>query len=106
MQETSVVKRIVFVSPTLTLRERYGVDRQSGGETTPLGLAFLAGVTRQAGYETHIVDSEILGLTPEGACDAIMSYKPDVVGFTAVTISVHNAATVNRYSYGSESNHI
>src|SRR3990170_2592499 len=83
-KETSVVKSIVFVSPPLTLRERYGVDRQSGGETTPLGLAFLAGVTRQAGYETHIVDSEILGLTPEGACDAIMSYKPDVVGFTAV----------------------
>ena len=95
-KETSVVKSIVFVSPPLTLRERYGVDRQSGGETTPLGLAFLAGVTRQAGYETHIVDSEILGLTPEGACDAIMSYKPDVVGFTAVTISVHNAATVAR----------
>jgi len=87
---------IVFVSPPLTLRERYGVDRQSGGESMPLGLAFLAGVTRHAGYETHIVDSEILGLTPEETCDAIMSYKPDVVGFTAVTISVHNAATVAR----------
>lgn len=90
------MKSIVFVSPPLTLRERYGVDRQSGGETMPLGLAFLAGVTRKEGYDTHIVDSEVLGLTPEGACEAIMSHNPDVVGFTAVTISVHNAATVAR----------
>ena len=90
------MKSIVFVSPPLTLRERYGVDRQSGGESMPLALAFLAGVTRHAGYETHIVDSEILGLAPKEASDAIMSYKPDVVGFTAVTISVHNAATVAR----------
>lgn len=90
------MKKIVFVSPPLTLRERYGVDRQSGGETMPLGLAFLAAVTRQEGYETHIVDSEVLGLTAEGACKEIMSHKPDVVGFTAVTISVHNAAAVAR----------
>jgi len=90
------LKTIVFVSPPLTLRERYGVDRQSGGETMPLGLAFLAGVTRREGYETYIVDAEVLGLTPEGASEAIMLHNPDVVGFTAVTISVHHAATVAR----------
>jgi hypothetical protein len=55
---------IVFTSPPLSIRERYGVDRQSGGETMPLGLASLAAVTRREGYATHIVDSEVLGLTP------------------------------------------
>lgn len=88
------MKNIVLVSPPLSIRERYGVESQSGGETMPLGLASLAAVTRAAGYETHIVDSEVLGLSPQQACDAIMAYRPDIVGFTAVTISVHNAATV------------
>lgn len=85
---------IVFASPPLTIRERYGVDRQSGGETMPLGLASLAAVTRREGYATHIVDSEVLGLTSDMACDAIIRHAPDVVGLTAVTVSVHNAAMV------------
>lgn len=88
------MKTIVFTSPPLTIRERYGVDRQSGGETMPLGLASLAAVTRKEGYTTSIVDSEVLGLTIEMACDAILKHEPDVVGFTAVTVSVHNAAAV------------
>lgn len=85
---------IVFASPPLTIRERYGVDRQSGGETMPIGLASLAAVTRKEGYRTFIVDSEVLGLTPQMACDAILQHGPEVVGFTAVTVSVHNAAAV------------
>lgn len=87
-------KSIVFASPPLSLRERYGVSRKSGGETMPLGLASLAAVTRAEGHATRIVDSEVLGLTPEQACEAILRHDPDVVGFTAVTVSVHNAAQV------------
>lgn len=85
---------IVFVNPPLTLHERYGVNQQSGGKTMPIGLASLAAVTRQWGYPTRIVDSEALGLTIQQTCEEILSHAPDIVGFTAVTVSVHNAAAV------------
>lgn len=86
--------RIIFVHPPLTLKERYGVDHQSGGETTPLGLCYLAAAAREAGYDVNIVDAEILGYGKDTAVREILKLNPDVVGFTAVTISVDNAAAV------------
>lgn len=86
--------KIIFVHPPLTLKERYGVDHQSGGETTPLGLCYLAAATRDAGYDTSIIDAEILGYGKDSAVKEILKLNPDVVGFTAVTISIDNAAAV------------
>jgi len=70
--------RIVFVNPPLSLEERYGLKHRSGGETQPLGLAQLAAVTRSA----------------EDTVKEIAALKPDVLGITAVTISVFNAAAI------------
>lgn len=86
--------KITFVHPPLTLKERYGVESQSGGETTPLGLCYLAAATRKVGYDTSIVDAEILGYGKNMAVSEILKLNPDIVGFTAVTISVDNAAAV------------
>ena len=86
--------KITFVHPPLTLKERYGVDNQSGGETIPLGLVYLAAATRAAGNETTIIDAEILGYGKDAAAREILNKNPDVAGFTAVTISVDNAASV------------
>ncbi|MBN1671585.1 MAG: cobalamin-dependent protein [Kiritimatiellae bacterium] len=85
---------IVFCKPPLPLEKLYGGLSKGGNEMPPLGLAYLAAATRQAGYETAIVDALPLKLTFEQTVDRILSHGPRWVGLTAVTISVHDAARV------------
>ncbi|MBI4812159.1 cobalamin B12-binding domain-containing protein [Candidatus Falkowbacteria bacterium] len=86
--------KITLVQPPLTLKERYGVEHQSGGESIPLGLAYLASSARAAGCEVKIIDAEILHFNLERAAREILDTNPEIVGFTAVSISVDNAAAV------------
>ncbi|MDD5590180.1 MAG: radical SAM protein [Candidatus Portnoybacteria bacterium] len=86
--------RITLVQPPLTLEERYGVKHQSGGETIPLGLAYLASSVRAAGHKTKIIDAEINHWNLKEATKKIMETTPDLIGLTAVTISIDNAARV------------
>lgn len=86
--------KIILVQPPLTLEERYGVKHQSGGETIPLGLLYLAASARADGYPVKIIDAEILGLNIKAATEKIIAENPGLVGFTAVTVSVDNAAAV------------
>lgn len=86
--------KITLVQPPLTLEERYGIKHQSGGETIPLGLLYLASSIRADGYPVKIIDAEILGLNTKAATEKILAEEPGMVGFTAVTVSVDNAAAV------------
>ena len=85
------MKKILFINPPLTLKDRYGEMAESGTTTPPLGLCNLAAVTREAGYKTEILDAEALRLTFKETVDRIIKEKPDYIGITAVTISILNA---------------
>ncbi len=88
---------VTLVQPPLTLEERYGIkSKKSGGETIPLGIAYLASVARAAGHLVNIIDAEILNLNTALTVEKIMAENPAVVGFTAVTISVDKAAMIAR----------
>jgi len=88
--------KIVLVQPPLTLEERYGIKSKSGGESIPLGLVYLAAAVRAAGHQVSIIDAEILDLNTASTTEKILAADPAVVGFTAVTISIDNAAAVAR----------
>ncbi|HVN67890.1 MAG TPA: radical SAM protein, partial [Candidatus Sulfotelmatobacter sp.] len=88
---------IVFVNPPLSLAERYGVTFKSGGETPPLGLAWLAAVCRKNGFEPLIVDGPALHLTAQQTADKVLSYKPDYVGLTAANISIERAGQIAEF---------
>ncbi len=87
--------RVVLVNPPLTTEERYGVHFQSGGKTPPLGLACLAAVLQDHQVDVRIVDGAISHDYTTTVAD-ILSDSPDVVGVTASTVSIHNAADVAR----------
>ncbi len=86
------MSKIVWAMPPLSSKERYGGLGKGGSRLPPLGLALLAAITRRAGFETDIADAEALGWGHETAATEIVNKKPDYVGITAVTMSVHNAA--------------
>ncbi len=87
--------KVVLVNPPLTTEERYGVHFQSGGKTPPLGLACLAAVLQDHQIDVRIVDGAISNDYTTTVAD-ILSDSPAVVGVTASTVSIHNAAEVAR----------
>lgn len=85
---------LVLINPPTSLEDRYGGLARGGSRLPPLGLALLAAIAREAGACVHIVDAEAEGLTPDGAVRRALELDPDVVGLTAVTMTVHAAAAV------------
>lgn len=85
--------KVVLVNPPLTTEERYGVHFRSGGQTPPLGLACLASVLREQDIDVRIVDGTLFDSYMDVVVD-ILRTDPDVVGITASTVSIYNAAKV------------
>jgi radical SAM superfamily enzyme YgiQ (UPF0313 family) len=88
------ISRVLLVNPPLSATERYGSLAAGGVYMPPLGLAILASQLRNAGYEPAILDAEALRLTIEDALAEIAKQAPDLVGFSAVTLSIENAANL------------
>ncbi|MBL7131197.1 MAG: cobalamin-dependent protein [Candidatus Omnitrophica bacterium] len=87
-------KRVLLINPPLSGKERYGKLAAAGVYMPPLGLGFLASALRQEGFEVGILDYEALGLNIKQAAEHILSFQPDYVGITAVTMSIFSAAEV------------
>lgn len=90
------MSKIVFVNPPLTVEERYGVKHQSGGQTPPLGLAYLSAVTRKHGFETEIIDATVYDSDYNKTSEKIIASSPDYVGITAAAIAIDNADQLAR----------
>lgn len=88
--------KVALVTPPLTGKERYGALASGGVYLPPLGIAILAAVARDAGHEVTIVDSEVEELTIERTVRRLREIRPDVVGITATTVSIHHAAKLCR----------
>jgi radical SAM superfamily enzyme YgiQ (UPF0313 family) len=85
--------RLVLTTPPFNLfKDGYGSKtRIREGHLPPLGIGCIAAVTLKAGIETLVVDSLAMGLDLEGACDAIHSLKPDVIGISVITATASHA---------------
>ncbi len=81
-------KKILFINPPLSPYQRYGMLSQAGAVEPPLGLTYLAALTRKNGFETEILDSSALGLGFEQTVKIIEHEAPHFVGITLSTISL------------------
>lgn len=84
--------KIILINPPLKREERYGSLASAGAYMPPLGLGTLAAVLRKEGYKVKILDCEALQLNIEQVLDQTLSFRPDYVGITAVTMAIHSAA--------------
>jgi radical SAM superfamily enzyme YgiQ (UPF0313 family) len=55
-----------------------------------LGLAYLAALLRDKGYEVSLIDANILNLSKEQIIDKINEIKPDYVLYNAITDNLHD----------------
>jgi radical SAM superfamily enzyme YgiQ (UPF0313 family) len=84
--------RVALVEPPY-LSWDHSMDRlRQTEESIPgFGMLVLAAVARQRGHEVTIFDAKGSGETPAHVAQQILAFRPDVVGFSATTISVTNA---------------
>ena len=90
------IKNVCFINPPLTMTERYGVLSKAGSHLPPMALCSLAAVIRKVGAEVHIIDSPAIDYGIDDTVNEILYINPDLVGLTAATISINNAAGVAR----------
>ena len=87
-------KKVSFINPPLTPRERYGRLRNGGDFIPPYGLTHLAASVREEGWDTAIVDAPALGMDTITTAKTALDGGTAVVGITAATMSIYNAHDV------------
>lgn len=84
--------KILFVAPPT----QSVVKEVLGAGGPPLGLAYLAAVAREEGWETKIIDALNEDLSFQDLARRIHGFDPDVVGVTATTSMILDAYEVAR----------
>ena len=77
--------RVLLINPYYPISET---------PSPPLGLAFLAGALEQAGCQVHILDCVVIPFSQDQLASLMRRFKPDLVGATAVSMTVDHALTV------------
>src|SRR5207244_5724382 len=86
---------VVFVEPPYVCWDRRMDRVREGEEDIPgIGSLVLAAVTRAAGHRVHVVDGKRSGTPLDEVVRRVVALEPDHVGFSATTISIHNAARI------------
>ncbi len=86
--------KILFLNPPLSAKELYKNLEGAGSELPPTGIAILAAITRNCGYQTKILDALALKLSINQTVEEILKINPTYLGITSTTISIYNAAEV------------
>lgn len=86
-----MIKKIVFVSPPLTIEERYGHLGKGGANMPPIGLLYLGAVCKKAGYETYLIDATCPERPPEEVVQEIINTGSSIIGITASTMAIKAA---------------
>lgn len=87
-----MTKKIIFVNPPVAISIRYGILAATGAIEPPLGLTYLAAITRRMGFETTILDALALNFDIRNSLRFIFDEKPDFLGIGLTTCSLSSAS--------------
>jgi len=88
------MKKVLFLNPPLSEKERAGALSAAMGRTIPYGIISLASIVRNMGYAVSFIDSANSGYGVEDTVERILALNPDYVGITTVTLSIDKTAKV------------
>jgi len=86
---------IVFITPPVTLEERYGSLASSGNSTPCLAGLILAAIVREAGYSVAVIDASAENLTFDETIARIGELSPGFIGITSTTLTILSAERVS-----------
>jgi anaerobic magnesium-protoporphyrin IX monomethyl ester cyclase len=82
-----MAQRVLLINPYYPITET---------PSPPLGLAYLAGALEAAGVSVQILDLVVMPKNATTLSEALNGFQPDMVGVTAVTMSVETAFALVR----------
>ena len=85
---------IIFVNPPYEQVSK-GTDflKHIINRSPSIGLLLLAAKSRELGYNTEIIESDLENYTPQEVTDIILDKNPKFVGITLFTVGVFNIIT-------------
>ena len=88
----------VFMTPPVTLEERYGPLASSGNCSPCLASTILASICRKQGYPVAVVDAAAEGLSLTDVMQRLHILQPNFIGFTTTTLTTIPAEKVAQTS--------
>lgn len=85
---------LLLIDPPLSMTKRYGHFALCGGKSFQSGLAYIAAVARREQFTVKILDMGVTFLDDVELEHYLQTYQPRIVGLTATTIAVSDAARV------------
>ena len=88
--------RVMLINPPVSFDVFYGEWDLSDVKSSspPLGILALASMIRKYGYPVTVLDSHAEGYSISDIIREIKSFRPDVVGLTAMTVMISAAADI------------
>ena len=83
--------KIFLVNPPITKQEAAGKMTRVISLLPPLGIGYIASLLEKDNFVVKIVDCPVLGLTHDDLRKLIETEKPQLIGFTATTVSIDSA---------------
>lgn len=77
--------RVFLINPSSGVDKRAGVYSDSMFPMPPLGLAYLAGVSRDLGHETAVEDQYASGIDANQIAELVLRHRADVVGLSCLS---------------------
>lgn len=88
------MKKIIFVNPPLSLKERYGTLDKGGAYMPAIGVLYLASVCRENKYDVSILDCPAYNYDYNTSIKRILEEEPDYIGISSTTAAIYNAANL------------
>jgi radical SAM superfamily enzyme YgiQ (UPF0313 family) len=85
---------LLLMDPPVSLQKRYSIFSSGGNKNPAWGLVFIASVAKREGYRVAIQDLNVTGLDIESFRNFLLTTKPRIVGITASSLGVSDAAQV------------
>lgn len=96
--------KILLVSPTFFSKGRWDkfhnrLERMGihGGDSPPLGLAYVAAGAEAAGHEVRLCDMRVENPTQDEFAAELRTYNPDVIGFYSATFNIRETVEAARF---------
>ena len=89
-------RKVVFLTPPVSLQQRYGNLAGAGSSMPALGVLTLAAAVRSKGFNPFVVEASALGLSYEDTIRIIAEISPRYVGISSTTLTIFPAAKIAR----------
>ncbi len=86
------IEKILLINPPYSYEKQLGFLSHNSPKVPPMGLLSLGSFMSQKGFSVKIIDAQTLNLDEGDILRNIESYRPQLIGYTSVTLNISDAS--------------